>query len=72
MKKSKFFGANIEPACEYCEHGKRTKDYQMVLCKYKGAVAPYFSCRKFLYSPLLRIPKPQKALKKYNKEDFQL
>ncbi|MDF2567562.1 MAG: hypothetical protein K0R90_1018 [Oscillospiraceae bacterium] len=68
----KLFGNHIEPACEYCEHGKKTRDGQMVLCERKGVVAPYFCCRKFLYAPLKRVPKTTPALPKYDKEQFEL
>lgn len=68
----KLFGKNIEPACEYCTNGRRTSNGQMVLCMRNGVVAPYYSCKKFVYSPLLRVPKIQKTLPKYNKKDFML
>lgn len=70
----KMFGSKIEPACEYCELGKITKDGQMILCEKHGAVAPYFSCKAFVYSPLLRIPKPLLKLDKqnYSEDDFKL
>lgn len=71
--KHNFFGNKIEPACEYCENGRKTKDGQMVLCEKHGAVAPYYSCKSFVYSPLLRTPKPQITLKHgYKEEDFKL
>lgn len=70
--KYKLFGSRIEPACEYCDKGKATKDKQMILCPKHGAVYPYYSCRSFTYSPLLRIPKPLLKLKKYSDDDFKL
>ncbi len=70
MAKKKLFGNHIEPACEYCENGRMTKDGQMVLCERHGIVAPYFSCRKFIYAPLKRIPKGNKPLPQYKQEDF--
>lgn len=68
----KLFGNHIEPACEYCEHGQKTKDGQMILCKRNGVVAPYFSCWKFLYAPLKRMPKSVQALPQYTAEDFKI
>lgn len=70
--KRKFFGSKIEPACEYCEFGKQTKDGQTVLCKHHGAVAPFFSCKKFVYAPLKRKPGKVRVLQKFEKSDFTL
>lgn len=71
--KHKHFGSKIEPACEYCENGRKTKDGQMVLCAKHGAVAPYYACKSFCYSPLLRVPKPPVKLKTdFDKNDFSL
>ena len=58
-KGGKYFGKAIEPKCEYCEHGKRTKDGGKVLCTKKGMVDASFHCPKFVYSPLKRIPEKQ-------------
>lgn len=58
-KGGKYFGKAIEPKCEYCEHGKRTKDGDKVLCTKKGMVDCSFHCPKFTYSPLKRIPVKQ-------------
>ena len=67
----KLFGKNIEPACEYCELGQTAQDNRMVLCKYKGVVPLHFSCRKFIYTPLKRIPKRPIILQKFSSEDFE-
>lgn len=70
--KKQLFGSQIEPACEYCHKGHKTMDGQMVLCKSKGVVAPYYSCRKFDYDPLKRIPLRPQPLPEYSQEDFKL
>ncbi|MEG0570232.1 MAG: hypothetical protein RR497_01145 [Oscillospiraceae bacterium] len=70
--KLKLFSTTITPSCQYCEFGKLTKDHQMVLCNKKGAVAPYYSCKKFDYAPLKRVPKLARALPEFSKEDFKL
>ncbi len=57
--KTKYFDTNIPPKCDYCEHGKRTKDSNKILCEKNGIVAPEHSCNKFSYSPLKRIPVKQ-------------
>lgn len=71
--KFRFFGKNIEPACEYCVLGKLTSDGKNVLCKKKGVTSLYYKCFRFKYDPLKRIPKklPQ-ASTEFTKEDFEL
>ena len=70
--KSEFFSKNIEPACEYCLHGERSKDGRTVLCMKKGVVAPYYSCSKYKYEITKRVPKQQVKLHSYDDEDFSL
>ncbi len=72
LKKCKLFGTRIEPACEYCRHGNKTSDKTMILCEKKGVVAPFYSCNKYLYDPLKRIPQRQKPLPQYDQSDFSL
>lgn len=72
MKSKKLFGNQIEPACEYCEHGEPARSSQMILCKKQGIVAPYYHCRKFLYAPLKRVPRRAMPLPQYDKKDFTL
>ena len=67
-----FFGRRVEPACEYCELGRPTRDGQMILCPKNGVVAPCYSCRRFVYAPLKRRPARQQILPQYSKEDFKL
>lgn len=68
----KLFGERIQPACEYCRNGQYSQDHRMILCRHKGIVAPYFSCRKFEYEPTRRIPKRMRRLPQYQPEDFEL
>ena len=70
--RGKLFGGRIEPACEYCELGNRQETGDMILCAQRGVVAPYYSCRKFVYAPLKRIPSRPRALPQYSPDDFQL
>ena len=58
-KGGKYFGKAIEPKCEYCDYGNRTKDGNKILCTKKGMVDSGYHCPKFLYSPLKRIPVKQ-------------
>lgn len=69
-KGGKYFGKAIEPKCEYCEHGKRTKDGDKVLCNKKGMVDASFHCPKFQYSPLKRIPVKQMNLVGFLEGDY--
>ena len=71
MKKGLFRG-DIAPACEYCEHGHRASDGVMILCIKKGMVSPHYACRRFLYSPLKRVPRRQPRLPTFSPEDFRL
>ena len=71
-QKLEYFDKKITPACEYCEHGRETSEYNMILCSKKGVVSPYFRCRKFRYDPLRRIPKRDEDVKTYSPSDFSL
>lgn len=54
-----YFNKKIAPKCEYCQYGKRTNAGNKILCEIKALVDPDFSCNKFVYSPLKRIPVKQ-------------
>ena len=56
---AKYFDKKIEPKCDYCMYGKRTKDGNRVLCEKRGLVEQNYSCKAFIYSPLKRIPVKQ-------------
>lgn len=68
----KLFGNRIEPSCCICKFGKKSKDGQMILCNKCGVVAPYYSCRRYKYAPLKRVPHRYPALPKYENEEFML
>ena len=72
MFKKQYYGSKIAPACAYCLYGMPASDPKMVLCRLKGVVSPYYSCRRFEYDPLLRKPKPPAVLPEYDPEEFQL
>lgn len=59
FKGGKYFDKHIEPKCDYCQFGRRAKDGNKVLCEKRGIVECSFSCNKFIYSPLKRIPVKQ-------------
>lgn len=69
----KFFGKNIDPACEYCAFGRPSSDTKNILCSKKGVTSTYYSCRRFKYDPLKRVPKqPPRAKDEFKAEDFEL
>lgn len=55
----KYFDKKITPKCDYCHFGKRSKDGDKVLCEKIGIADQNYSCNKFIYSPLKRIPVKQ-------------
>lgn len=55
-KSNSYFDKNIEPKCSYCEHGKPARSAGKILCPRCGLVDENYSCKKFTYSPFLRIP----------------
>lgn len=63
---------NIEPRCQYCANGTRSRDGSMVLCIKKGIVTLNYKCRKFKYDPLQREPETMPDLPKFSKDDFKL
>ncbi len=68
--KRKIIG-NIEPKCIYCTHGKISSDGKSVLCHKKGVVDKDFSCKKFSYDPIKRIPERKPELQQFTAEDFE-
>lgn len=66
------FGNHVEPACRHCRFSRETADGRMMLCQHQGVVAPYYSCRKYRYDPLRRVPSRQAVLPEYDKSDFEL
>ena len=62
-----------EPRCAYCIRGKLSADKESVLCPKKGVMDKDFSCRKFRYDPLKRVPEAAKPrLPEFSPEDFEL
>ena len=72
LRKKPMFGANIQPACTYCEFVQKAADPRMILCAKKGVVSPYYHCKKFSYDPLRRVPRRQPKLPEFSAEDFSL
>lgn len=68
----KLYGKGIVPACAYCAKGTAASDNESILCLKKGIVNPDYSCRRFKYDPLRRIPKIPPELEKFTAEDFSI
>lgn len=71
MFKKKLYGTKIAPACSYCIYGTPASDRKMIFCRRRGVVSPYYSCRKFRYDPLMRVPRRQE-LPQLDPSDFTL
>lgn len=52
---------NYECICAFCENASNIYDDDSMICNAKGVVSKSYSCRKFVYDPLKRIP--PKAIK---------
>ena len=63
---------SVEPRCAYCGRGRLSADGENVLCKKYGVVDKDYSCKKFVYDALKRVPKRPKPLEKFDSEDFKL
>lgn len=47
----------ISKLCEYCRYATPMTVGGDMLCEKRGVVDKEFSCRKFLYDPLKRVPR---------------
>lgn len=65
------YGSSVAPACAHCAFGAPAADGKMVLCRHRGVVSPYFSCRRYRYDPLQRVPK-RRELPHFDPKDFRL
>lgn len=52
----------IENICAYCEYARDTHEREFVICSKKGVVNAMGKCRKFIYDPMKRIPRPAPAV----------
>ena len=67
--KYKFFGKNIKPDCNYCEHAGVVNG--TIGCK-KSKAMKDGKCRAFSYDPLMRIPASVSISGNFTAEDFKL
>ena len=54
---------DIAKKCAFCEFASQTLDEEKMICKKKGVVHAYYSCRAFRYDLMKRIPKRLPVLK---------
>ena len=59
MAKKSYFGNRISPSCSYCLFGNRSREGNKVLCEKQGLVDADYSCKKWVYDPIKRVPKKQ-------------
>ena len=60
----------IPKYCCYCENATLINDENNVLCSKKGIVNNDYKCRKFVYDPLKRKPRPLPPLPTLDAEDI--
>lgn len=72
MGQKLFNGKNYEKRCEYCLKGRLPQDRSVVLCRRFGVVPLDFSCRKFEYDPLKRVPNRIKFNASFDENEFKL
>lgn len=72
LSNMKLYGKDVLPRCLYCEHGQPVKDTGHINCRYRGVVTDGYSCRKFRYDPLKRVPAKPAALPRYDAGDFSI
>ena len=68
-----FFRKKMPRSCNYCIHGTKLSDEE-ILCVKKGVVSADKSCRRFSYEPSKRIPPKPKAtdFSEFDEKDFTL
>lgn len=54
MKKTSDEGARL---CEFCRFATVIRATDDMLCTHRGVVDKEYSCRKFVYDPLKRVPR---------------
>lgn len=72
MALDSLFGNRIQEACIYCEYSYPAGTDDMLLCFKKGIVGMDYSCSKFRYDPLMRVPRRPLELEIHDENDFAL
>ena len=63
---------DMDRVCHYCENAQTLNNPDKMLCSFKGVVSGAYCCKKFIYDPLKRDPKPVDKLPGLNPEDLLL
>ena len=63
---------NYPPKCEYCIHGRKSADEDIVLCVKKGIVEKDSSCRAYKYDVLKRKPFKKPVVEEADPADYEL
>lgn len=58
--------------CNSCKHGRNSNFGDKILCMHMGITDPYFSCKKYKYNPLKRIPFRAPVLPAFDKDEFKI
>jgi len=66
------FPLSAFPACKNCLNGRISPSGDRILCIRNGVVGPDYSCKKYRYNPLNRVPMRMPNLPAFDKEDFKL
>lgn len=71
MAKS-LFATNEYRFCSSCLHGHNSNFGDKILCKNMGITDPLFTCKKYKYNPLKRIPFRAPVLPEFDKDEFKI
>ncbi len=69
---NKLFNDDISPSCSLCARCRPAPTENEMLCIEKGVVSADYSCKKFRYDPLKRVPRIIPRQQELNVEDFKL
>ena len=73
MNISKLCRGDTEKLCLYCLFSSSELDNNNILCKKYGAVSKSHCCKKYIYSPLKRIPPKRVQMRRnYKPGDFDI
>ncbi len=62
----------INKVCQCCELAQTLNNPDVMLCSLKGVVSSGHYCKKFIYDPLKRDPKPVVKMPSLDPEDLVL
>lgn len=71
-KKKKESELDLPTACRFCEKACVLEGDETVLCTKNGIMPAEYSCKKYSYDPLKRVPRRLPALPSLSDEDMLL